>query len=76
GDGEGSGRLPDAAERELLRLEFTSHMYLSFLQGQDSDFDYSQVDENPELDDLELLGRDLQERYFDEEEPGPAPPLL
>ncbi|XP_056371518.1 coiled-coil domain-containing protein 97 isoform X2 [Oenanthe melanoleuca] len=74
-EGEDEERIPDAAEQELLRLEFTSRMYQSFLEGQDGDFDYSQVDENPDLDDLELLSRDLEDRYFDEEEPSQAPVL-
>ncbi|XP_032939766.1 coiled-coil domain-containing protein 97 [Catharus ustulatus] len=74
-DDEDEERIPDAAEQELLRLEFTSRMIQSFLEGQDGDFDYSQVDENPELDDLELLSRDLEDRYFDEEEPSQAPLL-
>ncbi|XP_068855207.1 coiled-coil domain-containing protein 97-like [Aphelocoma coerulescens] len=72
---EDEERIPDEAERELLRLEFTSRMYQSFLEGQDSDFDYSQVDENPELDNLDILSRDLEDRYFDEEEPSEAPQL-
>ncbi|XP_068855205.1 coiled-coil domain-containing protein 97-like [Aphelocoma coerulescens] len=59
---EDEERIPDEAERELLRLEFTSRMYQSFLEGQDSDFDYSQVDENPELDNLDILSRDLGEQ--------------
>lgn len=33
-------RVPDEAERELLRLEFTTRMYQSFLEGNDGDFDY------------------------------------
>ncbi|XP_030330873.1 coiled-coil domain-containing protein 97 [Strigops habroptila] len=66
---------PDAAERELLRAEFVSRMFQRFLDGQDGDFDYSQVDGNAELDDLELAERDAEERYFDAEEPSAAPPL-
>lgn len=67
---------PDEAEQELLRLEFTSRMHQNFLEGLDGDFDYSQVDEDPSLEALDLLSQDLEDRYFDEEEPAPAPPLL
>ncbi|XP_023801444.1 heterogeneous nuclear ribonucleoprotein U-like protein 1 [Cyanistes caeruleus] len=74
-DEEGEERIPDAAEQELLRLEFTTRMYQSFLEGQDGDFDYSQVDENPDLDNLDIVSRDLEDRYFDEEEPSEAPQL-
>ncbi|XP_066065365.1 coiled-coil domain-containing protein 97 isoform X2 [Chamaea fasciata] len=74
-DDDDEGRVPDAAERELLRLEFTTRMYQRFLEGQDGDFDYSQVDENPDLDNLDIVARDLEDRYFDEEEPSQAPLL-
>ncbi|XP_071886126.1 coiled-coil domain-containing protein 97 [Anas platyrhynchos] len=67
--------VPDAAERALLREEFTSRMHQRFLDGQDGDFDYSQVDENPELDNLDIVSRDAEERYFDAEEPSAAPQL-
>jgi hypothetical protein len=40
-------------------------MTMRFLRGEDSDFDYTVVDENEELDDLQ----EEQERYFDDEEP-------
>ncbi|XP_077645276.1 coiled-coil domain-containing protein 97 [Lonchura striata] len=73
-DEEGRQRVPDAAERELLRLEFTSHMYQRFLQGLDSDFDYSALEQEPCREPPELW-RDLEDQYFDQEEPGPAPPL-
>ncbi|NXK14997.1 CCD97 protein, partial [Herpetotheres cachinnans] len=67
--------VPDAAEREMLREEFTSRMYQRFLDGEDGDFDYSQVDENPDLDNLDIVSQDAEERYFDEEEPSDAPQL-
>ncbi|XP_054664205.1 coiled-coil domain-containing protein 97 isoform X2 [Grus americana] len=67
--------VPDAAERAMLREEFTSRMYQRFLDGEDGDFDYSQVDENPDLDNLDIVSRDAEERYFDEEEPSDAPQL-
>ncbi|KAM9587046.1 coiled-coil domain-containing protein 97 isoform 2-T2 [Morphnus guianensis] len=79
GDEEGDSSpdpwVPDAAERAMLREEFTSRMYQRFLDGEDGDFDYSQVDENPDLDNLDIVSRDAEERYFDEEEPSDAPQL-
>ncbi|NXJ30540.1 CCD97 protein, partial [Dicrurus megarhynchus] len=74
-DEEEEERIPAEAERELLRLEFTTRMHQSFLEGRDGDFDYSQVDENPELDNLDIVSRDLEDQYFDEEEPSEAPEL-
>ncbi|KAM6038243.1 coiled-coil domain-containing protein 97 [Chlamydotis macqueenii] len=68
-------RPPDAAERAMLRQEFTTRMFQRFLDGEDGDFDYSQVDENPDLDNLDIVSRDAEERYFDEEEPSDAPQL-
>lgn len=35
----------------------------------------SQVDENPDLDNLDIVSQDAEERYFDEEEPSDAPQL-
>ncbi|XP_067170550.1 coiled-coil domain-containing protein 97 isoform X2 [Apteryx mantelli] len=75
-EGAGAGPdawVPDVAERAMLRAEFTSRMHQRFLDGEDGDFDYSQVDDNPELDNLDIVSRDAEERYFDGEEPGAAP---
>ncbi|KAM7004054.1 coiled-coil domain-containing protein 97 [Passerculus sandwichensis] len=73
---EDEEQLPDEAEQELLRLEFTSLMHQRFLEGLDRDFDYSLVDAGGAAGALDLLSQDLEDRYFDEEEPGPAPPLI
>ncbi|KAK9394367.1 coiled-coil domain-containing protein 97 [Crotalus adamanteus] len=61
--------VPDAEEKAFLREEFTSRMYQHFLEGKDLDFDYSEVDENPDFDNLDIVSRDEEERYFDGEEP-------
>uniref|UniRef100_A0A1B6ECE4 CCD97-like C-terminal domain-containing protein n=1 Tax=Clastoptera arizonana TaxID=38151 RepID=A0A1B6ECE4_9HEMI len=63
--------VPDLSEVEkrLLMEEFRSNMFESFLQGKDVDFDYSQVDSNPEYDDLVVQGIDEEEKYFDSESP-------
>ncbi|XP_070620046.1 coiled-coil domain-containing protein 97 [Erythrolamprus reginae] len=60
--------VPDVEEKAFLREEFTSRMYQHFLEGKDMDFDYSEVDENPEFDNLDIVSRDEEERYFDEDE--------
>uniref|UniRef100_K7F555 Coiled-coil domain containing 97 n=1 Tax=Pelodiscus sinensis TaxID=13735 RepID=K7F555_PELSI len=71
--GEGSSSasdswVPDTEEKAFLREEFTSRMHQRFLDGKDRDFDYSEVDENPEFDNLDIVTRDEEERYFDGEE--------
>eukprot|EP00062_Callorhinchus_milii_P024475 gi/632984421/ref/XP_007909130.1/ PREDICTED: coiled-coil domain-containing protein 97 [Callorhinchus milii] len=61
--------MPSADEKTLLREEFVSQMHQRFLDGEERDFDYSAVDENPEFDNLEIVSRDEEDKYFDEEEP-------
>ncbi|VFV45844.1 Hypothetical predicted protein [Lynx pardinus] len=65
--------VPDSEERLILREEFTSRMHQHFLDGKDGDFDYSTVDDNPDFDNLDIVARDEEERYFDAEEPEEAP---
>uniref|UniRef100_A0A8C5KCW0 Coiled-coil domain containing 97 n=1 Tax=Jaculus jaculus TaxID=51337 RepID=A0A8C5KCW0_JACJA len=64
--------VPDSEERLILREELTSRMHQRFLDGKDGDFDYSTVDNNPDFDNLDIVARDEEERYFDEEEPEDA----
>ncbi|XP_053124872.1 coiled-coil domain-containing protein 97 [Hemicordylus capensis] len=64
--------VPDQEEKAILREEFTSRMYQRFLDGKDRDFDYSEVDENPDFDNLDIVSRDEEERYFDGEDPEDA----
>ncbi|KAL7748747.1 Coiled-coil domain-containing protein 97 [Sorochytrium milnesiophthora] len=40
-----------------------------WLDGRDVDFDYSAVDTNVENDDMEALRQDMEDRYFEDEEP-------
>ncbi|XP_013191144.2 coiled-coil domain-containing protein 97 [Amyelois transitella] len=54
-------------ERNLLRQEFVQEMYNSFLDGSDVDFDYSNVDNNEQYDDLKQVSQDAEDRYFDSE---------
>lgn len=58
---------PNAEEKAMLREEFLSQMHQRFLDGKD-DFNYSEVDENPDYDNLDIVSRDAEERYFDEDE--------
>ncbi|XP_060071957.1 coiled-coil domain-containing protein 97-like [Ylistrum balloti] len=57
-------------EKKLeLREEMYRIMQERFLSGQEHQFDYSEVDNNTDYDDLDLLDKDEEERYFDSEEP-------
>ncbi|XP_018428270.1 PREDICTED: coiled-coil domain-containing protein 97 [Nanorana parkeri] len=60
----------DSEERALMREEFISRMYQSFLDGKDKNFDYSEVDDNPDFDNLDIVTRDEEERYFDDDDGG------
>ncbi|XP_047663843.1 coiled-coil domain-containing protein 97 isoform X2 [Tachysurus fulvidraco] len=59
---------PTAEEKALLRDEFLSQMHQSFIEGKDKDFNYSEVDENPDYDNMDILSRDAEEKYFDEDD--------
>uniref|UniRef100_A0A672ILP7 Coiled-coil domain containing 97 n=1 Tax=Salarias fasciatus TaxID=181472 RepID=A0A672ILP7_SALFA len=59
---------PTAEEKALLREEFISQMHHRFLDGKDKDFNYSEVDENPDYDNLDIVSRDAEDKYFDEDD--------
>lgn len=59
---------PTVEEKAQLREEFISQMHQRFLDGKDKDFDYSEVDENPDYDNLDIVSRDAEEKYFDEDD--------
>ncbi|XP_057716528.1 coiled-coil domain-containing protein 97 isoform X2 [Corythoichthys intestinalis] len=59
---------PTSEEKALLREEFISQMHQRFLDGKDTDFNYSEVDENPDYDNLDIVNRDAEEKYFDEDD--------
>ncbi|KAM9346573.1 coiled-coil domain-containing protein 97 [Symphorus nematophorus] len=59
---------PSPEEKALLREEFISQMHQRFLDGKDKDFNYSEVDENPDYDNLDIVSRDAEEKYFDEDD--------
>ena len=52
--------------REFLRQQFEKSSYHSFLEGKDAAFDYSKVDNDESLDDLDMEQRDAEERYFED----------
>ncbi|KAG0279216.1 hypothetical protein BGZ95_001949 [Linnemannia exigua] len=57
-------------DQESLRQEFVLLMKQRFLDGMDSQFDYSLIDFDEELDDLEQEDHDVEDRYFDAEDEG------
>ncbi|XP_038136234.1 coiled-coil domain-containing protein 97 [Cyprinodon tularosa] len=68
-DGEQpKGWEPNAEEKALLREEFISQMHQRFLDGKDKDFNYSEVDDNPDYDNLDIVSRDAEDKYFDEDD--------
>ena len=67
-EGGGRGEVTETEKRHL-RGEFLRAMQLSFLRGDDKDFDYSSVDTNEAYDSVEIQQRDGEDAYFDEEEP-------
>lgn len=56
-------------EKEMLRKEFLKAVHVMFINGEDKDFDYNEVDNNPEYDDMDMINNDCEESYFDSEEP-------
>ena len=57
-----------AGERDLLKDEFLGIMHSNFLSGKDREFfDYSQVDQNSEYDNIEENGQDFEDKYFDDD---------
>ncbi|XP_039271687.2 coiled-coil domain-containing protein 97-like [Styela clava] len=64
-------RVPDISEeeKEFLAEEFKSRMYESFLSGMDKNFSYEDVDMNTDYDDFHQIERDVEDDYFDQEEP-------
>lgn len=60
---------PDRAElsREASWKLWVSEMTARFIAGLDEQADYNAIDRNEDYDDIEQSGRDLEERYFDQE---------
>ncbi|XP_001944408.4 coiled-coil domain-containing protein 97 [Acyrthosiphon pisum] len=62
-------------ERLLLLNEFKSHMIHKFLSGEE-DYDYNNVDNNPEYDNLHIKSIDEEDKYFDSESPIEGTPVI
>ncbi|KAM4642211.1 coiled-coil domain-containing protein 97 [Discoglossus pictus] len=58
----------DNEERALMREELISRMHQRFLDGKDRNFDYSEVDNNPDFDNLDIVTHDEEEKYFDDDD--------
>jgi hypothetical protein len=56
-------------DKEMLRKEFIQAVHVSFINGEDGEFDYTTVDGNPEYDDMDIINIDHEDNYFDSEEP-------
>ncbi|XP_068972495.1 coiled-coil domain-containing protein 97 [Bombus flavifrons] len=57
------------SEKQVLKQEFVTNMYQSFLDGKDLDFDYSTVDDNEAYDNIDIRTQDEEDKYFDSESP-------
>ena len=55
--------------REEGRSRWRAEMELRFVNGEDGDFDYKSVDHDESYDDRIIQERDLEEAWFDTEEP-------
>ncbi|KAL3873986.1 hypothetical protein ACJMK2_037060 [Sinanodonta woodiana] len=67
-DGNGKRKISHQA-RQMLKNEFLTIMQEKFLRGEDRNFDYSKVDDNEEYDDMRIVDREEEEKYFDDDEP-------
>ncbi|KAJ1332149.1 hypothetical protein BSLG_008966 [Batrachochytrium salamandrivorans] len=56
-------------DRKLLSIEFSRIMRERFIDGLDDTFDYSVVDDNDAYDNLDAVGADAEDQYFDSESP-------
>ncbi|KAK5090688.1 hypothetical protein LTR05_000863 [Lithohypha guttulata] len=66
----------DAGEqltKDEAQRRWVDAMTERFVAGKDDDFDYSAVDESEEYDDRQTEERELQEEWFDEEQPDSSP---
>eukprot|EP01080_Neovahlkampfia_damariscottae_P006286 gene6286-10293_t len=53
-------------EDDYLIQYFISEMKRKFIEGDDKDFDYSKVDNDESLDDINQMTIDFEEKYFEE----------
>jgi hypothetical protein len=62
GENDGDGVEVDIAEK---RAQFLKSMRDRFVNGNEKQFNYTDIDADSDLDDLSELGQDAEERYFD-----------
>lgn len=59
----------DSDQKFQFHQDYLRAMQMSFLNGDDKDFDYSKVDCCDALDSLDMIGRDAEDAYFEDEKP-------
>eukprot|EP00930_Biecheleria_cincta_P064757 TRINITY_DN50411_c0_g1_i1.p1 TRINITY_DN50411_c0_g1~~TRINITY_DN50411_c0_g1_i1.p1 ORF type:complete len:313 (-),score=88.97 TRINITY_DN50411_c0_g1_i1:164-1102(-) len=66
-DGEESAAPRGSDDMAVRRARFLKVMRDRFMDGKERAFDYAVLDEDSDLDDMVELGRDAEERYFDDD---------
>lgn len=64
-----------AEEKDLLKEEFIGIMHSKFLYGEDTEFNYADVDDNLDYDHIELQSQDQEDRYFDADDDSSSSPI-
>lgn len=54
-----------AEQKEALKTYFNTIMHTKFVYGQDKEYDYSLIDDDPQYDDIITQDQDCEDRYFD-----------
>jgi len=65
-----SGASAGPNDDALRRARLLKSMRDRFVNGEEPEFDYGQIDNDSDLDDVEELGRDAEEKYFDDDAAG------
>lgn len=55
-------------EKNLLKEEFIGIMHSKFLAGEDTDFNYADVDDNLSYDNIDFQSQDQEDKYFNDDE--------
>eukprot|EP00929_Paragymnodinium_shiwhaense_P046991 TRINITY_DN23874_c0_g1_i1.p1 TRINITY_DN23874_c0_g1~~TRINITY_DN23874_c0_g1_i1.p1 ORF type:complete len:317 (-),score=114.92 TRINITY_DN23874_c0_g1_i1:63-1013(-) len=63
--GDAAGGAPD--DVAVLRARLLKTMRDRFVNGDEPGFEYKRIDEDSDLDDVVELGRDAEEKYFDDD---------
>jgi len=67
-DGSSSDVQPDEDNKRRL-AKLTEIMMQRFIDGLDNQhFDYSNIDDNPQYDDMKIMEQDAEDAYFAEDE--------